>query len=113
MLIDKDINGIRFVADKSEDVLSATIGVWVKAGSVYEDEANNGISHFIEHMLFKGTKNRNYKQIAEDIDNIGGQINAFTAKECTCYYAKVIDEHQDIAADVLFDMISNSIFPDE
>ena len=113
MLIDKDINGIRFVADKSEDVHSATIGVWVKAGCVYEDEANNGISHFIEHMLFKGTKNRNYKQIAEDIDNIGGQINAFTAKECTCYYAKVIDEHQDIAADVLFDMISNSIFPDE
>lgn len=56
MLIDKDINGIRFVADKSEDVHSATIGVWVKAGSVYEDEANNGISHFIEHMLFKGTK---------------------------------------------------------
>ncbi len=113
MLIDKKIKGIRFVADKRDDVRSVTLGVWIKAGSVFENDDNNGISHYIEHMLFKGTENRSYKQIAEDIDNIGGQINAFTSKECTCYYAKVIDEHQDIAADVIFDMVSNSTFPEE
>ncbi len=113
MLIDKRIKGIRFVADKRDDVRSVTLGVWIKAGSVFENDDNNGISHYIEHMLFKGTENRSYKQIAEDIDNIGGQINAFTSKECTCYYAKVIDEHQDIAADVIFDMVSNSTFPEE
>ena len=113
MIIDKKIGGIRLVADKTSDVRSATLGVWIKAGSVFEQDENNGISHFIEHMLFKGTAKRNYKQIAEEIDNIGGQMNAFTSKECTCYYAKVIDERQDVAADVLFDMISNSTFPDE
>lgn len=113
MIIDKKIGGIRLVADKTSDVRSATLGVWIKAGSVFEQDENNGISHFIEHMLFKGTDKRNYKQIAEEIDNIGGQMNAFTSKECTCYYAKVIDERQDVAADVLFDMISNSTFPDE
>ncbi len=113
MIIDKKIGGIRLVADKTSDVRSATLGVWIKAGSVFEQDENNGISHFIEHMLFKGTTKRSYKQIAEEIDNIGGQMNAFTSKECTCYYAKVIDERQDVAADVLFDMISNSTFPDE
>ena len=113
MIIDKKIGGIRLVADKTSDVRSATLGVWIKAGSVFEQDENNGISHFIEHMLFKGTTNRSYKQIAEEIDNIGGQMNAFTSKECTCYYAKVIDERQNVAADVLFDMISNSTFPDE
>lgn len=113
MIIDKKVGGIRLVADKTQDVRSVTLGVWIKAGSVFESDKNNGISHFIEHMLFKGTKKRNYKQLAEEIDNIGGQMNAFTSKECTCYYAKVIDEHQDIAADVLFDMVSNSTFPEE
>ena len=103
MIIDKKVGGIRLVADKTQDVRSVTLGVWIKAGSVFESDKNNGISHFIEHMLFKGTKKRNYKQLAEEIDNIGGQMNAFTSKECTCYYAKVIDEHQDIAADVLFE----------
>lgn len=103
-------NGIRVVCEKLPEIRSVTLGIWVKAGSVFENSDNNGISHFIEHMMFKGTENRNYKQIAETMDNIGGQLNAFTAKECTCYYAKVIDEKQDTAINLLTDMLVNSVF---
>lgn len=103
-------NGIRVVCEKIPFVRSVSIGIWVKAGSRNERLSNNGISHFIEHMLFKGTENRSAAQIAECFDNIGGQINAFTGKECTCYYAKTLDEHLDIAMDVLSDMLYNSTF---
>jgi len=103
-------NGVRIVAEQINYVNSISIGIWVKAGSRNEDINNNGISHFIEHMLFKGTKNRTAKEIAGSIDKIGGQLNAFTAKECTCYYAKVLDSHFDIALDILTDMFFNSVF---
>ncbi len=107
------INGIRLVTEEITYVNSVSIGIWVKVGSRYENFENNGISHFIEHMLFKGTKNRSAKEIANSIDKIGGQLNAFTSKECTCFYAKVLDTHFDIALDVLADMFFNSNFDSE
>lgn len=103
-------NGLRIVCEKIPYVKSVSIGIWVGTGSRNEVIENNGISHFIEHMLFKGTDKRNAKEIAESIDNIGGQINAFTGKECTCYYTKTLDTHIDIALDVLSDMFFNSNF---
>lgn len=103
-------NGLRIVTEYIPYVKSVSIGIWVEAGSRKETLENNGVSHFVEHMLFKGTENRTAKEIAESIDNIGGQINAFTSKECTCYYAKVLDSHIDIAIDVLSDMLFNSLF---
>lgn len=107
------INGMRVVTEEIPYVNSVSIGIWVKVGSRYENEENNGISHFIEHMLFKGTKSRSAKEIANSIDKIGGQLNAFTSKECTCFYAKVLDTHFDIALDVLADMFFNSNFDQE
>lgn len=106
-------NGIRIVTEKIPYVNSVSIGVWIKVGSRYESIENNGISHFIEHMLFKGTKSRSAKDIANSIDKLGGQLNAFTSKECTCFYAKVLDSHFDVALDVLADMFFNSIFSKE
>ena len=107
------INGIRVVTEHISYVNSVSIGVWVKVGSRHESLTNNGVSHFIEHMLFKGTKNRTAKEIANAIDKIGGQLNAFTSKECTCYYTKVLDSHFDIALDVLADMLLNSNFNED
>ncbi|WP_129597034.1 M16 family metallopeptidase [Anaerophilus nitritogenes] len=106
-------NGVRVVLEKISHVRSVSIGFWVKTGSIDENVENNGITHFIEHMLFKGTKNRTAKDIAKAIDDIGGQLNAFTSKECTCYYAKVLDTHMDIAIDVLTDMLFYSLFDPE
>lgn len=103
-------NGVRIIAEANEAIRSVAIGIWVKTGSRNETNEENGISHFIEHMLFKGTKTRSAKQIAEAFDRIGGQVNAFTAKEYTCYYAKVLDEHAALALDVLQDMFFDSIF---
>jgi predicted Zn-dependent peptidase len=103
-------NGIRTIMQRVPYLNSITLGIIIESGSFYEDINNNGVSHFIEHMLFKGTKNRNARQIAEAIDDIGGQINAFTSKEHTCYYAKVLSEHMPIAVDVLSDMLNNSTF---
>ncbi len=103
-------NGLRIVSEKIPHVRSVSIGIWVGSGSRNESAENNGISHLIEHMMFKGTKKRSAKDIAECIDNIGGQLNAFTGKECTCYYAKTLDSHIDIAMDVLADMFFNSRF---
>ncbi|WFA09754.1 pitrilysin family protein [Tissierella sp. Yu-01] len=109
-IVDKLDNGIRVVMESIEYVNSVTIGVIIDNGSIKETKSNNGISHFIEHMLFKGTTNRTPKQIAESIDDIGGQLNAFTGKEQTCFYAKVLDQHLPIAIDVLGDMFNNSLF---
>ncbi|SHE31895.1 Predicted Zn-dependent peptidase [Tissierella praeacuta DSM 18095] len=109
-IIDKLDNGIRVVMERIPYVNSVSIGVIVDNGSAKEDKHNNGVSHFIEHMLFKGTGKRTAKNIAETIDNIGGQLNAFTGKETTCYYAKVLYNHIDIAIDVLADMLTNSNF---
>jgi predicted Zn-dependent peptidase len=103
-------NGLRVVCEKIDYVRSVTIGIWVRTGSRYENDDNNGVSHFIEHMLFKGTNKRTAKEIAENIDCIGGQINAFTGKEYTCYYTKTLDSHMNEAFDVLADMLLNSKF---
>ncbi|RKD34486.1 M16 family metallopeptidase [Thermohalobacter berrensis] len=106
-------NGLRVVTEYIPYVKSVSIGIWVESGSRKENETNNGISHFIEHMLFKGTKTRNAREIAESIDSVGGQLNAFTTKECTCFYAKVLDNHLPIAIDILADMLFNSKFSEE
>jgi len=106
-------NGLRIVLEEIPNVRSVTIGVWVLTGSRNETETNNGMSHFIEHMLFKGTENRSARDIAESFDSIGGQVNAFTSKEYTCYYAKVLDNHADHALDILADMFFNSTFDQE
>jgi predicted Zn-dependent peptidase len=103
-------NGVQVVCENIPYVRSVSTGVWVRTGSRNENTQNNGVSHFIEHMLFKGTKSRSAEEIAKSIDNIGGQINAFTGKECTCYYVKTLDEHIEIAMDVLSDMLYNSVF---
>lgn len=106
-------NGLTIVGEEIPYLKSITLGVWVNAGSRIEIEKLSGISHFIEHMLFKGTKNRTSKEIASTIDNLGGQINAFTSKECTCYYVKLLDEHIDIGLDILSDMFLNPLFDKE
>ncbi len=98
-------NGLRVIAEPIDHFRSVSVGLWVGAGSMTEKPSENGLSHFLEHMLFKGTERRSARAIAEEIDGIGGQINAFTSKECTCYYAKVMDEHLPIAMDVLSDIL--------
>ncbi|MFS0865055.1 M16 family metallopeptidase [Fredinandcohnia sp. 179-A 10B2 NHS] len=103
-------NGVRIVLENIPTVRSVAIGIWIGTGSRNENPSNNGISHFLEHMFFKGTKTRTAREIAESFDSIGGQVNAFTSKEYTCYYAKVLDEHASFALDVLSDMFFNSTF---
>ncbi|MFD0587532.1 M16 family metallopeptidase [Paenibacillus sp. GCM10027627] len=103
-------NGLRVVVEYIPTVRSVSFGIWVKTGSRNETKDNNGISHFIEHMLFKGTDKRSAKDIADLFDGIGGNVNAFTAKEYTCYFAKVLDEHLPMAVDALSDMFFNSQF---
>ncbi|HJV46691.1 MAG TPA: pitrilysin family protein [Bacillota bacterium] len=106
-------NGVRVIIEKIPTVRSVALGIWVGTGSRYEEPTNNGISHFIEHMLFKGTKVRSAKEIAEAFDQIGGHVNAFTSKEYTCFYARILDEHAPIALDILADMFFNSVFDEE
>lgn len=103
-------NGVRIVYEHIPYVRSISMGVWVGAGSRFEEPEENGITHFIEHMLFKGTTTRSARQIAEEFDRIGGEINAFTSKENTCYYAKVLDHHAEFAMDILADMFFHSTF---
>lgn len=106
-------NGVRIVLEQIPTVRSVAIGVWIGTGSRNENPENNGISHFLEHMFFKGTKTRTAREIAESFDSIGGQVNAFTSKEYTCYYAKVLDNHAPFALEVLADMFFNSTFDSE
>nr|WP_221626738.1 pitrilysin family protein [Cohnella lubricantis] len=101
-------NGLRVVIESIPTSRSVSFGIWVKTGSRYETPANNGISHFIEHMLFKGTNRHTAKDIADKFDGIGGNVNAFTSKEYTCYFAKVLDQHLPIAVDILSDMFFES-----
>ncbi|HZJ83171.1 MAG TPA: pitrilysin family protein [Clostridia bacterium] len=103
-------NGIRVVTENIPHFRSVSIGLWFKVGSINEADGQEGLSHFIEHMLFKGTKKRSSKEIAQTMDAVGGQLNAFTAKECTCLYSKVMDEHLELGLDLLSDMVLNSIF---
>jgi predicted Zn-dependent peptidase len=105
--------GIRLVTEEIPYVKSVSAGVWVRAGAVCESARQAGISHFIEHMLFKGTAKRTAKQIAEDVDRIGGQINAFTGKEATCYYLKTLRANFAKGAEILSDMLLSSKFDRE
>lgn len=106
-------NGIRVVAEKIDYVKSIAMGVWIGSGSRYESKEENGISHFLEHMLFKGTENRTAEQIALEFDSIGGQLDAFTTREYTCFYAKTINSHIETALDILSDMIFSSKLSEE
>jgi len=114
-MLSKDVlpSGLRVVVEELPYVHSAAIGIWVGTGSKHELPENMGVSHFLEHMLFKGTKNRTAKEIAESLEAVGGQLNAFTGKEHTCFYAKVLSEDFDLAAEILSDMFLNSLFTAE
>ena len=103
-------NGIRVVTEYMPHVRSVSLGVWIEAGSRDETAENSGISHFIEHMLFKGTKKRNTMDIASSLEDVGGQLNAFTSKELSCYSAHILDEHLPLAIDVLSDILLHSRF---
>ena len=106
-------NGVRLLCEKLDQVRSCAIGVWVLNGSCHEPEELSGISHFIEHMLFKGTETRSAAKLAEISDAIGGQVNAFTTKEHTCFYARTLDTHRPVAAELLCDMLLHSRFAQE
>ncbi|HKW16683.1 MAG TPA: pitrilysin family protein [Terriglobales bacterium] len=103
-------NGLTVITEEMKHIRSISIGIWMKTGSRDEDLPWNGISHFIEHMVFKGTKHRSAEQIARQVDSIGGNMDAFTAKECISFSIKVLDEHLPIAMDVLSDLVLNPVF---
>ena len=117
--LDRDIrtttlsNGIKVITETMPHVRSVSVGVWVGSGSRREPAEQNGVSHFIEHMLFKGTETRSAEDIARSVDSIGGNLDAFTAKEMTCFNTKVLDEHVPIAMDVLSDLVLNPRFDEE
>jgi predicted Zn-dependent peptidase len=103
-------NGIRVITERVAEAHSVTVGFWVENGSRHEQEPENGISHFIEHMLFKGTERRTALAIAKEVDSVGGVLNAFTSREYSCYYAKVLARKLPLAVDLLSDIVLNSIF---
>ncbi len=106
-------NGLRLVVNKMDSLMSVTMGIIVHTGASQENDSEDGISHFIEHMMFKGTKNRTAFQISDDMDRIGAQMNAFTAKDITCYYAKSTTAHAEEAFEILADLFLESVFPEE
>ncbi len=103
-------NGVRVVSETIDNVRSISVGVWIEVGSRDERADEAGASHFIEHMAFKGTKKRTASEIASSLESVGGSLNAFTGREHTCYFARVLDEHVDIALDVLSDIVRNPLF---
>jgi predicted Zn-dependent peptidase len=103
-------NGLTVITEQMQHIRSASIGIWLQTGSRDEAPEWNGISHFIEHMVFKGTKHRTAEQIAREVDSIGGNMDAFTAKECICFNVKVLDEHVPTALDILSDLVLNPVF---
>jgi len=106
-------NGVRVLSEELDQFRSATVGIWVENGSRYETAPENGISHFLEHVFFKGTKRRSARKIAEEIEAVGGILNAFTGRELTCYYARVLGTDLSLALDVLGDVFCESTFPPE
>jgi predicted Zn-dependent peptidase len=106
-------NGVRVLTEAMPQALSVSVGIWVENGSRYEEPHQNGVSHFIEHLLFKGTKTRSAARIAEEIDAVGGVLNAFTGKEYTCYYAKVLGSDLPLGLEILADIFLNSLFTPE
>ena len=110
--IDKTVlpSGVRIVSERIPHVHSVSIGIWIRSGSRHEQRAESGIAHFIEHMLFKGTERYSAVQIARMIDSVGGVFNAFTSKEHTCFYVKVLNQHVDLAVNLLADVFFHSLF---
>ena len=106
-------NGVRLATERMPHVRSVAVGVWLTRGSRHEPSEHTGIAHFVEHMLFKGTPTRSAEEIAQQVDSIGGQIDAFTSKEYAGYYLKVLDEHLPLAVDILADLITNPTFTDD
>jgi predicted Zn-dependent peptidase len=106
-------SGLRLITERMPQVRSVTIGVWLTRGSRHESDERSGIAHFVEHMLFKGTATRSAEDIAQAIDSIGGQLDAFTAKEYASYYIKVLDEHVPLAVDLLSDIVMRPAFVPE
>lgn len=106
-------NGIRLVTERMPHVRSVAAGVWVETGSRHEPEARSGVSHFIEHLVFKGTESRTAEEIARVVDSVGGQMDAFTSKEYTCFYVNVLDQHVPLAADLLSDILLHARFARE
>jgi len=106
-------NGLTVLTEEMPHIRSVSIGIWIKTGSRHENPERNGISHFVEHMVFKGTKTRNAEQIAREVDSVGGNMDAFTAKECICFDVKVLDEHLPTAIDILSDLVLNPVFAAE
>ncbi|HQB11657.1 MAG TPA: pitrilysin family protein, partial [Candidatus Omnitrophota bacterium] len=109
--VTKLLNGVRVLTVPMPGRDSAAVMVGVKTGGRYETRKLSGVSHFLEHMLFKGTKNRTTRQIKEDVEGVGGILNAFTGEEVTCYFAKLLKEHYPRALDVLSDMVLNATLP--
>jgi predicted Zn-dependent peptidase len=103
-------NGLIIVTETIPHIHSVSIGVWIRSGSRNETKNNNGIAHFLEHLMFKGTKKRSAREIARGLESVGGYLNAFTSKEQTCYYAEVLDSQLPRAIDILSDMLGNSLF---
>ena len=107
-------NGVRIISERLDHMKSVSLGIWVNTGSRDESEHENGISHFIEHMIFKGTSNRSGFQIAKELDAVGGLSNAFTGKENTCFHARVLGKHFPVLSDILSDIFLHSTFePDD
>ena len=106
-------NGFRLAVDENPSAYSVSTGICVGVGSCLEDKSNNGFSHFVEHMLFKGTKSRTAFDISDGVDRIGGKINAFTSKDMTCYFARTSANHAEAALEILGDMFFNSLFDEE
>ena len=103
-------NGLTILTEEMQQIRSASIGIWIKTGSRHEEAERNGITHFVEHMLFKGTTSRSAQDIARQVDSIGGNMDAFTSKECICFNVKILDEHLPIAMDILSDLVLNPVF---
>jgi predicted Zn-dependent peptidase len=106
-------NGLTILTEKMDHIRSVAMGVWIRAGSRHETPEINGISHFVEHMVFKGTKSRSAQLIAREVDAIGGNLDAFTGKETVCFNIKVLDEHVPVALDILSDLVLNPVFADD
>jgi len=106
-------NGLRIITDEMNRVETASVGVWIEAGSRYETPAMNGVSHMLEHMTFKGTKKRSAQSIAEEVENVGGHLNAYTSRENTAYFAKILKEDLGLAIDVVADLVQNAILDPE
>jgi len=105
-------NGLRVITSSRPEIETVSLGIWIKTGLAFETEEMNGISHFLEHMVFKGTETRNTFEISEQFEDVGGQSNAYTAREFTSFYAKMLKGDTELAIDILADLVKNATFPE-